>query len=295
MLSESSSMFKSLLKLAESSSAFKSLLMLSQSSPTFKFPLMLSEASPPLKSPLMVFESEACLPGQSPLPSPGFGSCRTAPPSALPSGAMSVIGTMWAGQCWRVRSGVLSHKDFRRLQNKGESKSNSSHALCSRKHVSYVRTLPPFHNKSFWVSRFPRPKVILRLRGAKLGWGRKNLIKMLTLRLSSWFGIKHPSIVRVINFILTIVIHEKYISDASDTNILLLAIIFLLTEHQNNAVGSDRVHSLHRKEVCVETAFSLVLLSRTTNVKFTERRSRSAGDGSITVRNKGLASWYSIC
>ena len=51
---------------------------------------------------------------------------------------------------------------------------------------------------------------------------------------------------------------------------------------------SDRVLSLHRKEVCFETSFSLAVFSKTTNAEFAEQGPRSAGGVSTTARNESL-------
>ena len=48
-----------------------------------------------------------------------------------------------------------------------------------------------------------------------------SLSDTFTLRLSSLFKIKHPSIVWVIIFMLAIKIHQKYVPNASETNISL--------------------------------------------------------------------------
>ena len=55
------------------------------------------------------------------------------------------------------------------------------------------------------------------------------------------------------------------------------AYIYLASHHiftdfnvKTNAVASDRVLSLHQKEVCFETSFTLDVFSKTTKVKFVE-------------------------
>ena len=77
----------------------------------------------------------------------------------------------------------------------------------------------------------PLAQVILEPRGAKLGPGRKNLIKVLafqhcsvaitlrynfTLLLPNLFRIMHPYIVQIIDFMLAIIIHEKSIPNVSE-------------------------------------------------------------------------------
>ena len=53
-----------------------------------------------------------------------------------------------------------------------------------------------------------------------------------------------------------------------------------------------RVLSFHQKEVHFETSFNLAVFSKATKIEFVERGTRSAGGGSITARNEGLAPWY---
>ena len=65
---------------------------------------------------------------------------------------------------------------------------------------------------------------------------------------------------------------------------LWLATVFSLIRRQCNAIGSDRLLSLHRKEVRFETGFILAVFSETTKVEFAERGSRSS------VRNLGALS-----
>ena len=91
-------------------------------------------------------------------------------------------------------------------------------------------------SKSEWVAS-SSPSDIGAKR-SKVGMGQEKLYKnahILTVNISvlpsvsvtislflpSLFRTKHPSIVRVINFMLAIIIHEKYILIASETNISL--------------------------------------------------------------------------
>ena len=53
------------------------------------------------------------------------------------------------------------------------------------------------------------------------------------------------------------------------------------------STGSDRVLSLHQKEVCFETGFSLAVMT----VVFAEGGPRSAGGVMTNVRNEGLIQW----
>ena len=70
------------------------------------------------------------------------------------------------------------------------------------------------------------------------------------------------------------------IPNASATNIFLTShYIFDDLKVKGNAVGSDRVFSLHRKEVHFETGFSLAVFSKTTKAEFMERGPRSAMAG----------------
>ena len=95
---------------------------------------------------------------------------------------------------------------------------------------------------------------------------------------------------------LTIKIHGKYINSGSETKFSLTSHrIFCRFERQNITVGSDRVLSLNRKEVCFETGFSLAVFSKTIKAEFAVRGPRSAGSGSTTARNEGLVLWYRMC
>ena len=72
--------------------------------------------------------------------------------------------------------------------------------------------------------------------------------------------------------------------------------IFSLTSHRiYSAVGSDRVLSLHWKEIRFETSFSLAVFSETTKIEFLEQGPHSAGSMSTTMRNESLVLQYGIC
>ena len=86
------------------------------------------------------------------------------------------------------------------------------------------------------------------------------------------------------------------IPNASATNIFLTShCIFDDLKVKGNAVGSDRVFSLHRKEVHFETGFSSAMFSKTTKVEVMERGPRFAGGMNTTVRNEGLVLCYRMC
>ena len=70
--------------------------------------------------------------------------------------------------------------------------------------------------------------------------------------------------------------------------------IFANLNVKKNAIGRDRVPSLHVKEVCFETGFSLSVFSKTTKVEFAERGPRTAGGVSTTARNEGFSPWYAM-
>ena len=61
---------------------------------------------------------------------------------------------------------------------------------------------------------------------------------------------------------------------------------FCWFEHQNNATGSDRVLSLHQKEIRFETGFSLAVFFKTTTVEFAERGPHSTSGMGTTTRNE---------
>ena len=64
---------------------------------------------------------------------------------------------------------------------------------------------------------------------------------------------------------------------------------------KNNVVESDRVLSLHRREVRFETGFSLAVFPETPKAVFAERGSRSVGGVSIAARNDGLVPRCGMC
>ena len=72
------------------------------------------------------------------------------------------------------------------------------------------------------------------------------------------------------NFRLAIIIHEKYIPNASETKISLTSLHMCQCECQNNTVRSDGVLSLHQKDVRFETSFSLAVF-------FQDNKSRNCG------------------
>ena len=63
---------------------------------------------------------------------------------------------------------------------------------------------------------------------------------------------------------LAVIIHEKSTASA----FLWVTIVIWSTGVSTQCTGSDRVLSLHRKEACFKTVFSLAVLSKTTKVEF---------------------------
>ena len=126
-------------------------------------------------------------------------------------------------------------------------------------------------------------QVILGLRGAKLGSCRKNLTKILTfgqltLQLTLWhnftlllhnvFRIKHPFFVRGINFMLIVIIHEKYIYPMlQKTNISLTV--------QTTQSEVIEFSPFIRRQFILELVWNW-LFSKTTKVVFLERGPCSA-------------------
>ena len=96
------------------------------------------------------------------------------------------------------------------------------------------RYLKPFLCQVMLCKSLPLAHVILGLREAQLGWGRRNAIQMLTFRQLILQFFHHslerkknhsspPQFIQdqapihcpVINFFLAVIIHEKFISNAS--------------------------------------------------------------------------------
>ena len=132
------------------------------------------------------------------------------------------------------------------------------HEAQSAVHVKFRLSklhIPPFSYQVIPGESLPLAQVLLGLRGAKLGWGRKNLIKMLTLRQLTLQCCHHsltqchsppPQFIQNQAFTYRpshrlyarYYTHKRYAPNASETNIIFLwlTIVFspIWTSKQRN-------------------------------------------------------------
>ena len=117
---------------------------------------------------------------------------------------------------------------------------------------------------------------------------------LLHLSLSS---IRFPSIIRIINFMLAVIFHEKSIQCFRKSNISLTS--YQNFTHSNvNPMQSEATEFLPligRMFLCKTSFISRFPKQNNNKNKFTGQAAHSRGGVSTTARNEGPVPWHGMC